>query len=225
VPSTETGRSDESLHRAPSASFRCRHRIRCKSLPGRTVISGLQTPGLEDSLQPVPTRSLQCRHQQSALCITAGPNGTIWFTEYGPNGNNIGRITLSGTVTEFSIPTKNSQPSAIAAAPDGNLWFTEENPNANKIGRITPSGIITEFPIPTANSQPAGIVAALTETSGSPRSGPIRSPRLPPEARSRSFRCHSSIPASRITFARRESLVHWLDWQHSARHVAITKCT
>ena len=32
--------------------------------------------------------------------ITAGPDGNLWFTEI--NGNQIGRITPGGTVTEFS---------------------------------------------------------------------------------------------------------------------------
>jgi streptogramin lyase len=32
--------------------------------------------------------------------ITAGPDGNLWFTESG----KIGRITPSGTITEFSLP-------------------------------------------------------------------------------------------------------------------------
>ena len=31
--------------------------------------------------------------------ITTGPDGNLWFTEYG--GDKIGRITPSGTITEF----------------------------------------------------------------------------------------------------------------------------
>src|SRR6266581_5076413 len=60
-------------------------------------------------------------------------------------------------ITEYPIPTANSNPAVITAGPDGNLWFTELS--ANKIGRITPQGLITEFTIPTANSQPFGITA------------------------------------------------------------------
>ena len=60
-------------------------------------------------------------------------------------------------VTEFTIPTANSQPiDAITTGPDGNLWFAEFA--GNKTGRITPAGAFTEFPLPTANSQPIGIV-------------------------------------------------------------------
>jgi len=89
------------------------------------------------------------------LDITSGPDGNLWFTEFG--ANQIGRITPSGVVTEFPIPTADSAPAGITAGPDGNLWFTEAN--ANQIGRITPSGVVTEFPIPTAESYPGSIAA------------------------------------------------------------------
>ena len=35
------------------------------------------------------------------------------------------RVGSSGTITEFIIPTSNSQLNGITAGPDGNLWFTE----------------------------------------------------------------------------------------------------
>jgi streptogramin lyase len=79
----------------------------------------------------------------------------LWFTE--ASGNQIGRITTTGTITEFAIPTANSQPVGITAGPDGALWFTELG--GNQIGRITTTGMITEFSIPTASSQPVGITA------------------------------------------------------------------
>ncbi|MGH2873581.1 MAG: virginiamycin B lyase family protein [Solirubrobacteraceae bacterium] len=82
----------------------------------------------------------------------------------------MGRITPSGVVTEFPIPTPASSPDGIAAGSDGNLWFTEQQ--ANQIGRITPSGAVTEFPIPTVGGEPVGIAAGpdgniwFTETIG-----------------------------------------------------------
>ena len=75
--------------------------------------------------------------------ITAGPDGNMWFTETGPGGNAIGRITPSGTVTEFQLPTPGENPRIITAGPDGNLWFTLYG--SSEIGRITPAGVITEF--------------------------------------------------------------------------------
>jgi streptogramin lyase len=92
---------------------------------------------------------------------------------YPKNGRNMGkRRTFSGgalvlalamsasaapVITEYSIPTSNSNPQGIVAGPDGNLWFTEGD--ANKIGRITPAGVITEFQIRTPNSSPRAIAA------------------------------------------------------------------
>src|SRR6266851_5201233 len=63
--------------------------------------------------------------------ITAGPDGNLWFAE----SNNIGRITPSGSITTFPVPTQSSSPEGITAGPDGNLWFTDAG---NNIGRITP---------------------------------------------------------------------------------------
>ena len=64
----------------------------------------------------------------------AGPDGNLWFTE--DAGNNIGRITPAGEITEFPLPTPGSGPAGITVGPDGNLWFTEQI--GNKIGRINP---------------------------------------------------------------------------------------
>ena len=86
--------------------------------------------------------------------ITAGPDGNLWFTEYGVPGSppapRIARITPAGSVTEFSAGiTPESDPGDIVVGADGNLWFTEvDQTNGNysgKIGRITPSGAVTEF--------------------------------------------------------------------------------
>jgi streptogramin lyase len=85
--------------------------------------------------------------------ITSGPDGNLWFTE--SISNKIGRITIAGVYSEFSVPSANSFPFLIIAGPDGNLWFTEML--SNKIGRITPAGAITEFTIPTTVTFPAAI--------------------------------------------------------------------
>ena len=86
--------------------------------------------------------------------ITSGPDGNLWFTE-GGTPLKIGRITPTGTVTEFSAGPSASIPSqvllGITAGPDGNLWFAEYNQGTNTggiIGRITKAGVVTEFPIP-----------------------------------------------------------------------------
>jgi virginiamycin B lyase len=55
--------------------------------------------------------------------ITAGPDGALWFTD--TSNNAIGRITTSGAITEYPLPTGNALPNGITVGPDGNLWFTE----------------------------------------------------------------------------------------------------
>jgi len=87
--------------------------------------------------------------------IVAGPDGALWFTE--GVGNRIARITAAGVITEFAIPTSDSDPYGITSGPDGALWFTEQQ--GNRIGRITTTGTITEFAIPTADSYPHGITS------------------------------------------------------------------
>jgi streptogramin lyase len=109
--------------------------------------------------------------------IAAGPDGNLWFTEN--FGNQIGRISPSGTFAEFPIPSENfgsfslDNPSGllwIAAGPDGNLWFTESA--SYKIGRISPSGAFIEISIPTAQGDIEGIAAGpngnlwFTESNG-----------------------------------------------------------
>jgi virginiamycin B lyase len=89
----------------------------------------------------------------SPRAITKGPDGNLWFTEV----NKIGKITTSGVITEYAIPTANSGLAGITAGPDGNIWFTE--PSGNKIGKISPDGVIVEYPLPAASSSPSSIIA------------------------------------------------------------------
>ena len=65
-------------------------------------------------------------------------------------------ITPQGSISEFPVPTSQSQPSGIVSGPDGNLWFTEYL--TNKVGRITPSGSIYDFPVVPVARQPVSII-------------------------------------------------------------------
>lgn len=73
--------------------------------------------------------------------ITTGPDGALWFAYCFPSNsgpldgkNVIGRITTSGVITEYAVPSANAGPAGIAAGPDGAIWFTEACTSA--IGRI-----------------------------------------------------------------------------------------
>jgi virginiamycin B lyase len=55
-----------------------------------------------------------------------GPDGALWFTNYG--NNSIGRITTAGVVTTYTSATIDG-PKGITAGPDGALWFTTVGPD------------------------------------------------------------------------------------------------
>lgn len=73
--------------------------------------------------------------------LTAGPDGNIWITD--GIRNLILRMTPSGQVTEFTVPTPRAGVRGITSGPDSNVWFTEAL--TGKIGRITTAGVVTEF--------------------------------------------------------------------------------
>jgi streptogramin lyase len=86
--------------------------------------------------------------------IAAGPDGNLWFTESG--ANQIGKITPTGTVTEYGTGLPNIGLDGIAAGPDGNVWFTCQL--CGGIGNITPSGQVnTQFNDPVNNEDAQGL--------------------------------------------------------------------
>ena len=99
---------------------------------------------------------LPLRTGSAPYAITAGPDGNLWFVDRRWGHDMVGRMTPSGTVTEFAVQTVAGGFNDITAGPDGNLWFTENN---LKIGRITPAGVVTEFPLPASGGSPISITA------------------------------------------------------------------
>jgi streptogramin lyase len=70
----------------------------------------------------------------------------------------IGRISLSGEITQYPITTSGYL-SGIVAGPDGNLWFTEATetgeatgPNPTAVGKISPAGEVALYPLPLGKS-------------------------------------------------------------------------
>jgi streptogramin lyase len=87
--------------------------------------------------------------------IAPGPDGNMWFTD--TDASMIGRITLSGEVTEFDIGS-GKRPYGIVAGADGNLWFTEQL--NNKIGVVDTDGnLLHEYYAPAVDARPSGITA------------------------------------------------------------------
>ncbi len=71
--------------------------------------------------------------------VTRGPDGAIWFTasQYYPFKVSVFRITISGEITEYPLPTEFSTPRAITTGPDGALWFTGDR---GQVGRLEANG-------------------------------------------------------------------------------------
>ena len=99
--------------------------------------------------------------------IAAGPDGALWFAAAATNNNDqcfefpfcllafIGRITIAGIVTEYSMASDGfAEPYAITSGPDGALWFTD---GAGQIGRITAVGNVTRYSGPNINNGGWGI--------------------------------------------------------------------
>lgn len=75
--------------------------------------------------------------------ITRGPDGNMWFTEFGSAARAIARVTPSGHVDEFPTMEPGSQPQDIVATPDGGLAFADHG--ATKLGFATTSGSSVEI--------------------------------------------------------------------------------
>ncbi len=111
--------------------------------------------------------------------ITSGPQRAVWFA----GGPGIGKITMTGTITYYSLPYRVL---AVTAGHDGNLWFTNgqitdnpmESPNTFGqaiVGKMTPSGAYTIYNVPNSTGQGVGITAghdgnvwALIENGSAP---------------------------------------------------------
>ncbi|HTO87140.1 MAG TPA: hypothetical protein VMR54_06375 [Thermoanaerobaculia bacterium] len=82
--------------------------------------------------------------------IATGPDGNLWFAEL--SANKIGRLTTSGALKEFDLPSQTSIRKMTVGA-DGALWCTTDS---SSILRITMGGSIRAIP---ASCMPAGITA------------------------------------------------------------------
>jgi streptogramin lyase len=79
--------------------------------------------------------------------IVTGPDGNMWFTEYGTA--KIGRTQMSGSMTEFALPSGYSKPQHITAGPNGVLWFTAlGGANMYALGEISLNGSIVMHDLP-----------------------------------------------------------------------------
>ncbi|MBV9123690.1 MAG: hypothetical protein JO112_10065 [Planctomycetes bacterium] len=111
---------------------------------------------VSDSSNSVSTVS-ELALSANAYGLTNGPDGAIWFTDFG--GNKIDRFTPTGVATAYPLdqPVNDNSsrgPSSIIRGPDNNLWFTEGY--ANQIGKITLTGNPSEV-MQTTMASPGSI--------------------------------------------------------------------
>ena len=117
----------------------------------QVVVAGSDHPGCDfaAALDPITYFDVGGNPQE----IVAGMDGNVWFTD--SQLNRVVRLSPSGTVTAYAVPTPASGVTGIAATP-GTVAVTETS--ANKIAVLTYSGEwVNELTVPTANAAPVGI--------------------------------------------------------------------
>jgi virginiamycin B lyase len=87
--------------------------------------------------------------------VAVAGDGTVWATLQ--SANALMRISPSGEIAEYEVPTRGSAPSDVAVDVKGGVWFLEFR--ANKVGRYA-DGKFVEFPAPEGVSALSGITVA-----------------------------------------------------------------
>jgi len=104
-----------------------------------TFASRYTPPPLADPTKVI--NPLARAHYPELGGLVAGSDGALWLTA--PYANALVRVTTSGAVHVFALPSGLSLPGSIARGPDGALWFTA----SGAIGRLTTAGVATRFPV------------------------------------------------------------------------------
>lgn len=87
--------------------------------------------------------------------VAVDASGAVWATL--PQDNKLVRITATGDIIAFELPTRHSGPGDIAVDARDNVWVLEQA--ANRIARFT-AGRFEELPIPTPNAGITGLAVA-----------------------------------------------------------------
>jgi virginiamycin B lyase len=87
--------------------------------------------------------------------VTVAQDGTVWATLQ--SGNQLLRISPSGEMSEFDLPTPGAAPTDVAADKTGAVWVLEFG--ANKIARFA-DGKFVEYALPKNKAAPSGITVA-----------------------------------------------------------------
>ncbi len=135
---------------------------------GADKIGRMTTGGVLTDELPVPTAGAL------PAGITLGWDGNVWFGEV---VGKVGRVTVGGTITEFPLPTPDSQPRVPTPGPDGHMWVAA--PATHELVRVslgtpwtvdTASGTAAQSTtVDQAFAQPLGVVVA--DADGTPLEG------------------------------------------------------
>jgi virginiamycin B lyase len=102
------------------------------------------------------------------LKLTGGPDGALWFTEGFSSGNpdagnNIGRMTTDGALSEFSF-TDDGMPGGITGGPQNSLWTVWNGSSvSNKVYKVGTDGSFTDY---TAGQSLGYLTDVTTDLSG-----------------------------------------------------------
>jgi streptogramin lyase len=112
------------LVKGPGGNFWTSSHISPQGIPPTFAMMKI-TPSGEITRFPMPPG-------RSALSVTNGSDGNIWFVD---NYNNqVVRMTPTGDLTGYSMPPGTGQVGDITTGPDGNIWFLL----GGFVGRLTP---------------------------------------------------------------------------------------
>jgi streptogramin lyase len=78
--------------------------------------------------------------------ITVGPDGNLWFPEYGTG--KIVKSTTAGAITEYPTPL-GCKPRGMTTGPGSTLWFACRNKAVSELVKSTTSGVMTSYVLPT----------------------------------------------------------------------------
>jgi streptogramin lyase len=100
---------------------------------------------------PVPQQPLNPSHLPAF--DAPGPDGNVWFTEFGADIHRIGKVTPTGAMTEYTLPGPITNSVGITTGADGRMWVTQAD--ASRVVVVDTNGTVLAV-IPTHHG-PAGI--------------------------------------------------------------------
>jgi virginiamycin B lyase len=92
---------------------------------------------------------------ETAYAIAWGSDGALWFSDANVSGMElsnsfIGRMTVQGVVTQYSLPDENALAGDFVTGPDGDIWFLGDKPGTfdGAVLAMTTGGTTTaDYPV------------------------------------------------------------------------------